>query len=77
MLHRLIDKSFTLLLELSNDTFRGGVCLLNSYYEVNRITIDLDFTYEIWNACPNNCMLFRGKDEEHDKCQICHSPRYK
>ncbi|XP_073102509.1 uncharacterized protein [Elaeis guineensis] len=71
------DKSFTLLLELLNDAFPEGVCLPNSYYQANKITTDLGFTYETWDACPNNCMLFRGKDEGHDKCQICQSSRYK
>ena len=51
--------------------FSEGVHLSNSYYETNKIIMDLDFTYKTWDACPNNCMLFRGKDEGRDKCQIC------
>lgn len=73
-----MDKPFTSLLEFLNDAFSTEVCLPNSYYEINKITTNLDFTYETWDACPNNYMLFRGKDEEYDKYQICQSQhRYK
>ena len=77
MLSGWIDKSFTLLLELLNNAFSKGVCLPNSYYQANKITTDLDFTYKTWDACPNNFMLFRGKDEGDDKYQIYQSSRYK
>ena len=66
-----------MILELLNKAFSEGVKLPKLYYEVNKITSDLGFTYKTWDACPNNCMLFRGNDEILDKCDICGSSRYK
>ena len=71
------NKSFTMLLELLNDAFPEGVKLPKSYYEANKITTDLGFTYKTWDACPNNCMLYRDNDEELNKCEICGASRYK
>ncbi|XP_038707717.1 uncharacterized protein LOC120002932 [Tripterygium wilfordii] len=71
------DKSFTILLELLNEAFPEGVKLAKSYYEARKLTKDLGFTYETWDACPNSCMLFRGEDVKIDKCVICNSSRWK
>ena len=71
------NKSFSMLLELLNEAFPEGVKLPKSYYEANKITSELGFTYKTWDACPNNCMLYRGSDESLDKCDICSTSRYK
>ena len=48
-----------------------------SYYQANKLKKDLGFKYETWDACPNNCMLFRNETEGLEKCGICGSSRYK
>ncbi|KAL0439277.1 UNVERIFIED_CONTAM: hypothetical protein Slati_2410700 [Sesamum latifolium] len=55
------NKSIDLLLELLRDSFPDNVNLPANYYEAQKITNDLGFTYETIDACPNSCMLFRGK----------------
>ncbi|KAL0366974.1 UNVERIFIED_CONTAM: hypothetical protein Sradi_3587500 [Sesamum radiatum] len=71
------NKSIDLLLELLRDSFPDNVNLPANYYEAQKITNDLAFTYETIDACPNSCMLFRGKDSGLDKCEICNASRYK
>ncbi|KAG8363709.1 hypothetical protein BUALT_Bualt19G0050600 [Buddleja alternifolia] len=71
------NKSIDLLLELLKDSFPDGVNIPANYYEAQKITNDLGFTYETIDACPNNCMLFRGKDDGLNRCEICNSSRYK
>ncbi|XP_021826603.1 uncharacterized protein LOC110767383, partial [Prunus avium] len=70
------DKSVTLLLSFLKEAFPNGVELPDSYYEAQKITVELDFTYKTWDACPNNCMLFRDEDEKLEKCDICQESRY-
>ncbi|KAK9097357.1 hypothetical protein Sjap_022854 [Stephania japonica] len=71
------DKLFTMLLELLKKSYPEGVKLPSSYYEANKITIELGFTYKTWDACPNNCMLFTNEDENLDTCDVCKASRYK
>ena len=51
-----------MLLELLNETFPLGVKLPDSYYKAQKVTTDLGFTYETWDAGPNSCMLFQKED---------------
>ncbi|KAG8381232.1 hypothetical protein BUALT_Bualt06G0101100 [Buddleja alternifolia] len=75
-------KFFKLLQEaeielLPGYSFSDGANLPANYYEAQKITTDLGFTYETIDACPGNCMLFRGKDSGLNKCEICNASRYK
>ncbi|KAL0281957.1 UNVERIFIED_CONTAM: hypothetical protein Sradi_7276700 [Sesamum radiatum] len=54
------NHSVNLLLELLRDTFPDNVNLPANYYEVNKITTELGFSCQVIDACPNNCMLFKG-----------------
>ncbi|KAL0385056.1 UNVERIFIED_CONTAM: hypothetical protein Sradi_2899900 [Sesamum radiatum] len=76
VLCRWSNHSFNLLLELLRDTFPDNVDLPANYYEANKITTELGFTCEVIDACPNNCMLFRGEDSRLDHCEICGEGRY-
>ncbi|XP_040364563.1 uncharacterized protein LOC121050060 [Rosa chinensis] len=71
------NKSFDLLLELLKSSYPDGVSLPDSFYKAQKLTADLGFTYKTWDACPNNCMLFRNEDEKLKKCAICGESRYK
>ncbi|KAK2640532.1 hypothetical protein Ddye_028327 [Dipteronia dyeriana] len=48
-----------------------------SYYEAQKITVNLGFTYKTWDACPKNCMLFINEDENLDAYDICGESGYK
>ncbi|GJS78706.1 uncharacterized protein Tco_0728587 [Tanacetum coccineum] len=73
------NKSCTMVLELFFDALEeiGDVVIPKSYYEANKIVSDLGFSYETWDAYPNDCMLFRGDDKFLDSCSICKASRYK
>ncbi|KAL0420502.1 UNVERIFIED_CONTAM: hypothetical protein Slati_3073100 [Sesamum latifolium] len=77
VLCRWSNHSVNLLLKLLRDTFPDNVNLPANYYEANKITTELGFTCEVIDACPNNCMLFRGEDAKLDQCEICGEGRYK
>ncbi|KAK9093104.1 hypothetical protein Syun_028015 [Stephania yunnanensis] len=70
-------KSFTMLLELLNDAFPIITKLPKTFYEAYKLIKDLGFTCETWDACPNNCILFKDKDKDLDSCIVCHASRYK
>ncbi|GKC50929.1 transposon protein, CACTA, En/Spm sub-class [Tanacetum coccineum] len=55
----------------------GDVVMPKSYYDANKIVSELGFSYETWDACPNDCMLFCGDDKFLDSCSICEASRYK
>ncbi|GJU46596.1 putative transposase-associated domain-containing protein [Tanacetum coccineum] len=73
------NKSCTMVLELFLEALEeiGDVVMPKSYYEANKIVSELGFSYETWDACPNDCMLFRGDDKFLDSCSICEASRYK
>ena len=71
------DKSVTMLLELLNEAFPENVKLSTSYYDASKITSNMGFSYEIMDACPNHCMLFREESKYLDTCEICGESRYK
>ncbi|CAL5430629.1 unnamed protein product [Camellia sinensis] len=77
VLNQWTDKSVDMLLELLNEAFPTGTKLPSSYYQAQKVTTDLGFTYETFDACPNSCMLFRKEDTKLDKCVICSSSRWK
>ncbi|GJS52407.1 hypothetical protein Tco_0625769 [Tanacetum coccineum] len=73
------NKSCTMVLELFFEALEeiGDVVIPKSYYEANKIVSDLGFSYETWDACPNDCMLFHGDDRFLNSCSICEASRYK
>ncbi|XP_040367423.1 uncharacterized protein LOC112178107 [Rosa chinensis] len=77
VLHGWTDKSFKTLLEIAKESMPDGVQLPKSYYEAQKLTEDLGFTYETVDACPNSCMLFRNEDINLDECRICKTSRWK
>ena len=69
VLNQCTDKCIDMFLKLLNEAF--PVKLPSSYYEAQKLTEDMGFTYETWDACPNSCMLFRNEDAKLDECVIC------
>ena len=60
-----------------NEAFPKDVKLPSSYYEAQKVTEDLGFTYETWDACPNSCMLFQNDHASLDECDVFKSCRWK
>nr|GFA53771.1 hypothetical protein [Tanacetum cinerariifolium] len=68
-----------MVLELFSEALEeiGDFLILKSYYEANKIVSYLGFSYKTWDACPNDCMLFRGDDKFFDNYSIFEAARYK
>ncbi|XP_052117337.1 uncharacterized protein LOC107489344 isoform X2 [Arachis duranensis] len=71
------NKSFSMLLELLNDSFPKGVQLPASYYEARKIIRDLGLDYEKIDACINDCMLFWKDHDKKETCDHCGASRWK
>ncbi|KAM7485764.1 hypothetical protein LguiA_001773 [Lonicera macranthoides] len=70
------NRSFTMLLELLRKVFPNAK-IPKSWYLANKLTTDLGFNYETWDAYPNSCMLFKDQYENLEKWNICEVSRYK
>lgn len=77
VLHGWTDGSFKTLLEIAEESMPEGVQLPNSYYDAQKLTEDLGFSYKTIDACPNSCMLFRNEDINLDACKFCNTSRWK
>lgn len=72
------NKSVDMLLELLTEAFSEmGVKMPKNYYEASKITNVLGMECKVWDACPNNCMIYRGRDEAFSHCLVCSAHRYK
>ena len=67
-----------MIIDLLNDAFPHAK-LPTSFYEAKKMIKCLGLSYEKIHACPNNCMLYWGSDEDNgkDKCTTCNASRYK
>lgn len=70
------NKSITEMLKFLRKIF-PATKIPKSYYQANKLTSDLGFKYETWDACPNNCTLFRNETAHLEHCEICGASRYK
>ncbi|KAG5557524.1 hypothetical protein RHGRI_007681 [Rhododendron griersonianum] len=55
VLHKLSNKTIDKFLTFYHEAFPEALNLPNSYYEAQKITDDLGFTYKTWDACPRSC----------------------
>ena len=52
--------------------------LSTTTYEAKQIVCPLGLEIKKIHACPNDCILYRGKDYENlDECPVCKASRYK
>ena len=65
------DKSFTLLLQVVQDTLPKENMLLKSYYQGKKILCPMGMKYEKIHACPNDCILYRNEFEEMHNYPRC------
>ena len=73
---RMSDKSMTMILELLNDAFEHAK-IPGSFYEAKKTITKLGLNYNKIHACPNNCMLYWGEDENRETCKVCNKSRWK
>ncbi|KAG6428069.1 hypothetical protein SASPL_112318 [Salvia splendens] len=76
-LGRLNNKVFDMLLDLLRDVFPYAmVGLPKSYYEADKLMKKLGLGYEKIDACPNDCTLYWGVNENKTSCDTCHKLRW-
>ena len=70
-------EAFDMLLELLIEAFPQIMHFPSSYYESKKMIKHLGLGYEKIDACPNNCILYRGEFSEKNECPKCNAPRWK
>nr|XP_029150768.1 uncharacterized protein LOC112770380 [Arachis hypogaea] len=73
---RVSDNAFEMILELLADAFEHAK-IPSTMHNAKRIIRKLDITYKMIDACPNDCMLYQGSDQELSKCKRCGTSRWK
>ena len=74
----MTDKAMTMILELFNDAF-PHIKTPSSFYESKKTITKLGLNYKKIHACPNNCMLYWGNEEDEARqlCKVCNTSRWK
>jgi len=71
------DKRFGELLTIAKKMLPKASELPTTTYAVKQVVCPLGLEISKINACPNDCILYRGEYENLDACQVCHASRYK
>lgn len=69
------DKALAMILELLHDAF-DQANIPPSGYEAKKIITKLGLRYTKIHACPNDCMLYLGEDENREECKVCQASRW-
>lgn len=70
------DKAMSMIIELLHDAFEHASIPASSY-EAKKVIQKLSLDYTKIHACPNDCMLYWGEDEDKEECKICQTSRWK
>ena len=70
------DKAMTMILELLKDAFEHAK-IPGSFYEAKKTINKLGLNYTKIPACPNDCMLYWGEDEDLQECKRCKTSKWK
>ncbi|XP_072064457.1 uncharacterized protein [Arachis hypogaea] len=70
------DKTISTIQDLLRDAFDHAK-LLRTFYEAKKTIRKLGIEYKKTDDCPNDCMLYRGDDEDLTKCKQCGTSRWK
>ncbi|XP_015968907.1 uncharacterized protein LOC107492397 [Arachis duranensis] len=70
------DKAMSMILDLLRDAFEQAK-FSSTLYEAKKTIRKLGIEYKKGDACSNDCMLYRGEDEEATKCKQCGTSRWK
>lgn len=72
------DKAFGQLLKIQKKMLPKPNELPATTYEAKQVVCPLGLEIQKIHACPNDCILYRGKDYENlDECPVCKASRYK
>ena len=72
------DKGFGELLTITKTMLSKANELPATTYEAKQVVCPLGLEIQKIHACPNDCILYRGKEyEKLDACPVCHASRYK
>ena len=72
----MTDNVMTMILKLLRDAIEHAK-IPSSFYEAKKIITKLRLNYTKIHACPNDCMLYWGEDENKETCKRCQSSRWK
>ncbi|KAL4563659.1 hypothetical protein LXL04_027704 [Taraxacum kok-saghyz] len=75
--HGWSDKSFTDTLETLHEMLPDDNEVPVSTYQAKKLLCPMGLEVERIDACPNDCMLYRDKYADLDKCVTCGTSRYK
>ncbi|XP_017221479.2 uncharacterized protein LOC108198226 [Daucus carota subsp. sativus] len=76
--HGMSDSCFVDVLLLIGSLLPEGNNVPSSFNEVKKTLCALGMGYDKIHACPNNCLLYRGpQDEDETTCRICKASRWK
>ncbi|KAL4287361.1 hypothetical protein AHAS_Ahas19G0178500 [Arachis hypogaea] len=70
------NKAFEMILELLVHAFEHAR-IPSTMHHAKRIIRKLGITYKMIDACPNDCMLYQGSDQELSKCKRCATSGWK
>ncbi|XP_015959106.1 uncharacterized protein LOC107483023 [Arachis duranensis] len=70
------DKAMSMILDLLRDAFEQPK-FPSTLYEAKKTIQKLGIKCKKVDACPNDCMLYRGEDEDTTKCKQCGTSRWK
>jgi hypothetical protein len=74
----IFDKAFGQLLKINKKMLPRENELPTTTYEAKQVVCPLGLEIQKIHACPNDCILYRGKDYENlDACPVCKASRYK
>ncbi|XP_072084399.1 uncharacterized protein [Arachis hypogaea] len=65
----------TEILKLIKDAFENAK-ISNTFYEAKKIINKLGLNYTKIPACPNDCMLYWGEDEDLQECKRCKTSKW-
>jgi len=75
--HGWTDTSFNDLLRILGDTYPEGNKVPTNTYRVKKLIWPVAIILKKFHACPNHCILYRGKYENLQSCSHCGASRYK
>ena len=76
--HGVSDKGFDDLMMIIKDMLPQGNELPASTYEAKKVVCPLGLEVQKIQACPNDCIIYRGDDyEKLEACPVCEAKRYK
>ena len=76
--HKMTDECFDDMMEFWHDHLpkTGNTCP-TSIVEAKKVVCPLNLPHMKYHVCINDCVIYRGEDEENTTCPVCKASRYK